>query len=96
MYDVKMQQQDEKTIKFNKVLGRIVSKMRKDKLKTSLNKFAHEFDFDRGNLSKLENGVVNCRVATLFKISEALGLKFSEFAKILEDELGENFSFIDE
>lgn len=90
-----MQQVDKKVLHFNKILGRLIKEKRMGEVKISLNKFAHEYDFDRGNLSKIENGILNCRLVTAWKISEALGIKFSDFIKMLEDNLGENFTLID-
>lgn len=91
-----MQRYSNKTLHFNKILGKIVRNLRTDKTNISLNQFAREYDIDRGNLSKFENGVMSCRVVTLWKISEALGIKLSDLIKNLENELGENFSLIDE
>lgn len=90
-----MQQDNEKVLHFNKILGELIKEKRIKEAKISLNKFAREYDFDRGNLSKIENGILNCRLVTAWKISEALGIKFSEFVKILEDNLEENFTLID-
>lgn len=90
-----MQYQDEKTLQFNKKLGEVIKEIRKLK-NISANKLANEYDLDSGNLSRIENGSINCKVITLWKISEALGMKFSEFAKIIEDNLGEDFKLIDE
>lgn len=90
-----MQQDNEKVLHFNKILGELIKEKRMKEAKISLNKFAREYDFDRGNLSKIENGILNCRLVTAWKISEALGIKFSEFVKILEDNLEENFTLID-
>ncbi len=90
-----MQQQDKKTMVLNKAMGEIVKELREKNAKSSINNFAREYDFDRGNLSKLERGQLNCRLLTAWKLSEALGIKFSDFAKLLEEKLGENFTLID-
>lgn len=95
IYDVKMQQ-DEKNIQiFNRIVGELVKEIRLKNSFVSMNKFAREFDFDRGNFSKLENGHVGCRLATIWKFTEANNIKFSEFAKILESRIPEGFTFID-
>lgn len=90
-----MQYKDEKTLQFNKKLGETIKKIRTNK-GVSSNKLADEYDLNSGNLSRIENGVYNCKFISIWKIAEALGLKFSEFAKILETELGEDFKLIDE
>ena len=87
---------DEKKLKFNIALGQIVQKLRKENKRVSISKLAREYDLDRGNLSKLERGINGCHIITAWKICEASGIKFSEFAKLLENALGNNFKFIDE
>ena len=96
MYDVKMQQVDDKTAHFNKVLGEIIKELRTSKTNLSINKFAMEFDIDRGNLSKLENGVLGCRMLTAWKIAEGMNIKLSDLVKLLEEKLGKDFKLMDE
>ena len=90
-----MQQADEKILLFNKTVGKLLKELRNNNSKTTINKFAREYDMDRGNLSKLERGIINCRLINAWKLSEALGIKFSEFAKKLEEKLGKDFTLID-
>ena len=73
-----------------------IRELRKSKTKLSCNKLANEFDIGNGNLNRIENGVVDCKVITLWKITEALGMKPSEFIKLMEDKLGDKFTLIDE
>ncbi len=91
-----MQRKTEKTLQFRKILGNLITKLRLDKTGLSGNKLANEYDIGNGNISRIQNGEVDCKFVTLWKISESLGLKFSEFAKLLEEELGEDFKLIDE
>ena len=58
-------------------------------------KLIYEYDRSRSNLNKIENSLTECKVVTLMKISEALGIKFSELAKKLEEKLGKDFTLID-
>ena len=95
IYDVKMQQSDNEKF-FTKVSGELFKEIRKEGSKNSLNKFAREYDIDRGNLSKIERGLLSCRLLTAWKIAEASGIKFSDFALRLEKKLGQNFKLIDE
>lgn len=88
-------QESENLIKFRKAVGNVFQKIRKRNPNLSLSKFALEYDLDKSNLSKTERGIINIYLATAWKISEAYGIKFSEFAKLLEDELGERFTFMD-
>lgn len=90
-----MQYNNEESLHLTKKLGTVIKRLRNEN-KISLNSLANEYDINKGTLSKIENGNVNCKFINVWKISQALGIKFSEFAKILEDELGEEFSLIDE
>ena len=89
-------QQQEQILIFMKALGELIKEIREEKTHRSINKFAREYEFDRGNLSKIERGLLGCRLITAWKISEAAGISFSEFAQRLENKLGKDFSLIDE
>ncbi len=91
-----MQRKSEKTLQFRKTLGKIIKQIRMDKTGLSGNKFANEYDIGNGNISRIQNGEVDCKFITIWKIAESLGIKFSELSKILEEELGEDFKLIDE
>lgn len=91
-----MQPRDEKTIYISKILGQTIKELRKNNKELSLNKLANEFDLQKGTISKLENGTQNCQFITLWKISEALGIKCSELIANLEEKLEKDFTFIDE
>ena len=54
------------------------------------------YDIDKGTLSKLERGIYDCRISTAMKLCEANNINFSEFAIILEKELGSDFKFLEE
>lgn len=79
---------------FKQAVGEIFRDIREN-ANLSLNTFALEYDLDKSNMSKTERGIINIYLVTAWKIVEAHGLKFSEFAKMLEDKLGEDFTFID-
>lgn len=91
-----MQQVKDKKFTFNKALGKIVQNIRKQNKNISISRLAREYELDRGNLSKLERGINGCHIITAWKICEAANVKFSDFAKLLEIELGKNFKFMDE
>lgn len=95
-YNVYMQQRDEKTTYFAKVLGEVVKEIRIKNNRGSINQIAHEYDLDVGNTSRIENGLIDSKIITLWKIAEALQIKLSELIKILEVKLGEEFHFFDE
>lgn len=91
-----MQQKDEKTIYLAKIIGEIVSELRVKNKKCSINKFAHEYELDVGNTSRIENGLIDVKVVTLWKIAEALGIPLSDLTKLVEQKVGKNFHFFDE
>lgn len=89
-------QEEIKLLHFKKTVGRVIQRIRKSKAGLSINKFALEYDFDKGNLSKIERGQYNIYLYTAWKIIEALDIDFTEFAQMLKEELGDDFTFIDE
>ena len=91
-----MQHLKSKNTEFQKAVGKIITRLREEKAQDSINNFARSYGFDRGNLSKIERGIIGCRLETAWKISEACDVKFSQFVKLLEEELGDNFKLIDE
>ena len=91
-----MQHATNKIEKFKEKLGKVIKTVREKSDSKSQNAFAMEYDIDRGNLSRLENGKIGCNIMTAWRITEGAGIKFSEFAKMLEDELGEDFKLMDE
>lgn len=88
--------QEEKVAKFKKVVGELISDIRKSETDLSINKFALEYELDKSNISKIERGKYGINLISAWKICQALGIKFSYFAKLLEERLGEDFTLIDE
>ena len=43
----------------------------------------------------LENGIKDPQISTLWRIAEGLEIKPSELVKLIEDELGKYFSFLE-
>lgn len=91
-----MQRQNDKTKHLANIIGQVVNELRIEKKKGSINQFAHEYDLDVGNTSRIENGLIESKVVTLWKIAEALEMKLSEFIKIVEEKVGNDFHFYDE
>ncbi len=77
-----------------KAIGKIVFSER-CKLKVGINKFSFEYDIGNGLLSRLENGTTDTKITTLWKLANAFEIKFSDMAKLIEDELPDNFNFYD-
>ena len=57
--------------------------------------FAYETGISSSIVSCLERGIKDPQITTLWKISESLGLKLSDFIDLIEAELPEGFDFID-
>ena len=91
-----MQHINEKSLQLRKVLGNIINKIVTRNTDMSLNKIENEYDIGRGALSRLINGKTDCKFITLWKFAEASGIKPSKLVRMLENELGEDFSTIDE
>lgn len=91
-----MQQKDNKTKHLAKVIGQVVNELRIEKKKGSINQFAHEYDLDVGNTSRIENGLIDAKVVTLWKIAEALEMPLSEFIQAVEKKIESDFHFFDE
>ena len=75
-----------------KAIGKVVFEKRKT-LNKGINKFSFEYDIGNGLLSRLENGQTDTKISTLWKISNAFEIKFSDLAKSIETELGDEFNF---
>ena len=91
-----MQQFSDKNEEFKIKFGKVLRKARMINTGKTLNKFAFEYDIDRGNLSRLERGLVGCSMLTAWRIAEAANIKLSEVVKMLEEELGDDFKLMDE
>lgn len=61
----------------------------------SLRLLAYEFDIQMSLLSRLENGVNEPKLISIWTVCEALGIKPSELLKRIENNLPEEFSLID-
>lgn len=91
-----MQQKNKKIQYLSKKTGSLIKKLRGKLTDKSLNIFALENDIDRGNLSRLENGTNDPKLSTLWKVAEGLNMPLSDFIKVLENELPENWKISDE
>lgn len=58
-------------------------------------KFCYEYDLDAGNLSRIENGIIDPKLSMLWRLSEAIDVPLSEIFRTLEQKLGKNFTLLD-
>lgn len=91
-----MQQNDYKTKLLAQELGAIIRNLRAKELTVALDKLANSYGISKGTLSNIENGEYNCKIITLWKIAEAMGIKPSYILQLLEEKLGNDFKFFDE
>ncbi len=75
-----------------KAIG-VVVKRERLRRKTGINKFSYEYDIGNGLLSYLEKGVSDTKITTMWKLANAFGMKFSDFARMIEAELPPDFNF---
>ena len=92
-----MQDVDKEMLETNKdvllkAIGKVVKRERV-KRNTGINKFSYEYDIGNGLLSYLEKGVSDTKITTMWKLANAFGMTFSEFAVLIESELPADFDF---
>lgn len=75
-----------------KAIGNVVKRERL-RTNTGINKFSYEYDIGNGLLSYLEKGVSDTKITTMWKLANAFGMKFSDFAGMIEAELPPDFDF---
>ena len=91
---MKKQGQDKKSLLLD-VVGKIIKEKRKAQKKGIL-LFSYEYDISNSSISALEKGERDVQLSTIWKISNALGMTFSEFINEVEKNLPENFKMIDD
>lgn len=94
-YSVKMQLKDKENLQFIKALGQVIRRVRKERTGLSGKQFAYQYEIECGNFNRIENGKQNAALYFIWGIAEALGMKCSELIKLVEEELGDDFSVID-
>lgn len=85
-------QQEEKKKLICKIAGRALKKLRGKK---SLYTLSNEYEISTSLLNNLERGLKDPQLTTVFKVSEALGVKASDFVEMIEKELPREFSLVE-
>ena len=78
-----------------KELQLAIAKVVKAQRKKSITKSADEIGMGKSLWADLENGIKDPQISTLWRIAEGLEIKPHILIKLVEDELGKNFSFIE-
>ena len=79
-------------IKLQKTLAEIIQKLRNKK---SITQLANEIDLSKSVWFNLEKGERDIQFSTFWRIAEGLDIKPSDLVKEIENQLGEDFSFIE-
>ena len=79
-----------------KKLSQVIKKLIKEKTGYSATKFAYSYDIEKSTVLRIQRGDVYCKLITIWKIANALGIKCSELISYIENELCEEFTLIDE
>lgn len=77
-----------------KLLAEELKKERESQNK-SLRLLAYEFDIQMSLLSRLENGINEPKLISIWSVCEALGIKPSELLRRIEDRMPDDFTLID-
>ena len=72
-----------------------IAKVVRGHRKKSITKSADEIGMGKSMWADLENGIKDPQFSTLWRIAEGLDIKPHILVKEIEDELGENFSFLE-
>ena len=89
--------QHENTKKSAVILKLLSEELKKERERQnkSIRLLAYEFDLQMSLLSRLENGVNEPKLISIWSVCEALGIKPSELLKRIENRLPNGFSLID-
>ena len=85
-------------VKKSQIIFKALSKVIKDerlKQGKSLRILAYEYDIQMSLISRIENGINEPKIISIWSICEALGLSVSELMRRVENELPKDFSIID-
>lgn len=77
------------------ILKKATAKVIKSQRKKSITKSADEIGMGKSLWADLENGVKDPQLSTLWRIAEGLDIKPHILVEMIEKELGENFSFLE-
>ena len=76
-------------------LQKAIAKVVKEHRTKSITKSADEIAMGKSMWSDLENGIKDPQFSTLWRIAEGLDIRPHILVKMIEDEVGEGFSFIE-
>lgn len=77
------------------IIGELIKEKRLKQNKGIL-LFSYEYDISNSSIALLEKGKRDVQITTLWKLANAFGMKFSEFAIEVEKRLPDGFKLIDD
>lgn len=78
-----------------KELQKAIAKVVRENRTKSITKSADEIAMGKSMWADLENGIKDPQFSTLWRIAEGLDIKPHILVKMIEEELGEEFSFLE-
>lgn len=87
-----MQHKNEKTKFFAKVVGETIRELRIDNCMGSINELNNKHGL---SLSRIENGLVDIKLVTLWKIANVLEIPPTKVFEAIKNKLPEDFDFFD-
>lgn len=75
-----------------KLIGKCLMNLRGKK---AFGELSNEYDLPNSSLNYAERGMQDTQITTLWRIVSAHGVKMSEFFKLVEDQMPDNWSFHD-
>lgn len=78
-----------------KELQKAIANVVKSQRKKSITKSADEIGMGKSLWADLENGIKDPQISTLWRIAEGLDIKPHTLIELVEKELGDNFSFLE-
>lgn len=94
MQYIRKNQDPQKQLLLN-VIGKLIREKRLKQNKGIL-LFSYEYDISNSSIALLEKGKRDVQITTLWKLANAFGMSFSEFAKEIENRLPKGFKLIED
>ncbi len=94
MQYIRKNQDPQKQLLLN-AIGELIKEKRQEQNKGIL-LFSYEYDISNSSIALLEKGKRDVQITTLWKLANAFGMSFSEFAKEIENRLPKGFKLIDD
>jgi len=85
-------QDDENKALIYRITGEVMASLRGEKSRCQI---SSENGISTSILSMVERGLKDPQLTTVFKLCEALGVKASDFIKMVEEKLPEGFTLLD-